>query len=142
MATSTSAVIKRAVIKTMRAATSLNSAVNGAFFERLAPVKVKYPLVTYNFLPAALIYDWGNLEIHVLVDVFAYDENPVNANTVDGLIAGALNEAALDLSAGGQTLLLCRRVADLSDGPDPDARGRLVWQVGGSYAIWSTQPLP
>jgi len=77
--------------------------------------------------------------IQALIDVSVYAENPVDANNIDALVAGALNEAGLNVD--GQTSLLCRRVADLPTGPDIDSEGKRIYQVGGSYSVWTDQAL-
>ena len=77
--------------------------------------------------------------IKALMDISTYAVNPVDANNIDALICEALNEAVL--SVDGQTSLLCRRVADLPTGPDVDSEGKRIYQVGGTYSIWTDQSL-
>jgi hypothetical protein len=137
--TSTSASVKRAVVRALRASPSLVSAIRGGIHEGIAPRKVRYPFITYNLVAAPYSYDWTGVMLRVLIDVSVFAENPVDANNIDALIAGALNEAAL--SVEGQTSLLCRRVADLPTGPDIDSEGKRIYQVGGSYSIWTDQSL-
>lgn len=139
MAVATSAPVKRAVVQKLRASPSLVSAIAGGIHEGIAPRKVKYPFVVYQLVSAPYVYDWTGAMLQTLIDVSVYAENPVDANNIDALIAGALNEAALNVD--GQTNLLCRRVADLPTGPDIDAEGRRIYQVGGSYSVWTDQPL-
>jgi hypothetical protein len=43
------------------------------------------------------------------------------------------------LSVTGQTTLICRRVADVVIPPDLDGEGKKIYQVGGTYEIWTTQ---
>lgn len=138
MATSTSAPIKRALVRQLRASAPLTAVIVGGVHEKVAPRKAKYPFVTYARIAAPYEYAWGLLSIEAVFDVFAWAENPVDAQTVDQLVANALNDAAL--SVDGQTLLLCRRVADLEGDPDIDARGRRIYQVGGTYGIQTYQP--
>lgn len=135
---STAAPIKRAVVQKLRASSSLVAAIRGGIHEGIAPRKVRYPFVVYQLVAAPYVYDWSHGEIHATIDVFTFAENPVEANNLDALIAGALNEAAL--SVDGQTSMLCRRVADLPTGPDVDSEGRRIYQVGGTYSIWTDQP--
>jgi hypothetical protein len=137
--TSTSASIKRAVVRRLRASPALVAAIAGGIHEGIAPRKVRYPFITYQLAGASYGYDWGAVMLRVLIDVSVFAENPVDANNIDALIAGALNEAAL--SVEGQTSLLCRRVADLPTGPDIDSEGKRIYQVGGSYSIWTDQSL-
>jgi hypothetical protein len=139
MATSTSAPIKRALVQKLRASPSLVSAIAGGIHEGVAPRKVKYPFIVYQLAASPYDYDWTGVMVKALFDVSTYAANPVDANNIDALIAGALNEAGL--SVDGQTTLLCRRVADLPTGPDVDSRGKRIYQVGGTYSVWTDQPL-
>ena len=82
---------------------------------------------------------WGSRMIVAVVDVFAFARNPVDANNVDQLILNALDGAAL--SVDGQVTLICHRVADVGLPPAIDSEGRRVYQVGGSYEVWTDQPL-
>lgn len=137
MAVATSAPIKRAVVQKLRASPSLVSAIAGGIHEGIAPRKVRYPFIVYQLVAAPYRYNWTGVVIEALFDVSVYAENPVDANNIDALIAGALNEAVLVM--GEQDSLLCRRVADLPTGPDIDSEGKRIYQVGGSYSVWSNQ---
>jgi hypothetical protein len=138
MATSTSAAVKRAVVQKLRSSAPLVAALNGGIHESIAPRKVRYPFITYQLVAAPYDYDWTGVILRVLMDVTVFAENPVEANNIDQLIGGVLNEAAL--AVDGQTTLLCRRVSDLPTGPDVDGEGRRIYQIGGSYSIWTDQP--
>lgn len=137
--TTSVAPVKRAVVQALRASPSLVSAIAGGIHEGIAPRKIRYPFIVYQLVSAPYVYDWTGMIIPATFDVSVYAENPVDANNIDALIAGALNEAALNVD--GQTSLLCRRVADLPTGPDIDSEGKRIYQVGGSYSVWTTQPL-
>jgi len=139
MATSTTAPIKRALVQKLRASSGLVAAIAGGIHEGVAPRKVKYPFITYQLIAAPYDYDWSAVMIHAMFDISAFAVNPVDANNIDALIAGALNEAGL--SVDGQTTLLCRRVSDLPTGPDVDSRGKRIYQVGGTYSVWTDQPV-
>lgn len=139
MVVTTSAPIKRALVQALRASGPLVAAINGGIHETIAPRKVKYPFVTYDLVSSPYEYDWTGVMIEAMFDVSIFAENPVDANNVDALVAAALNEAALAVS--GQTTLLCRRVADMPTGPDVDAEGHRIYQVGGTYSVWTDQPL-
>ena len=129
--------VKRAVVQKLRATPSLVSAIAGGIHEGIAPRKVKYPFIVYQLVAAPYAYDWTGLMIQALIDVSVFAENPVDANNIDALIGGALNDA--ELTVDGQTSLLCRRVADLPTGPDVDSEGKRIYQVGGSYSVWTNQ---
>ena len=136
MATTTVAPVKRAVVQKLRASSPLVAAIVGGIHEAVAPRKVKYPFIVYQIVASSYEYDWTGMQIHALMDVSTYAVNPVDANNIDALIAGALNDAALTVD--GQTSLLCRRVGDLPTGPDVDSEGKRIYQVGGTYSIWTT----
>lgn len=138
MAASTSAPIKRAIVQRLRSSPAIVAAINGGIHETLAPRKVRYPFVMYDLIAAPYDYPWGSVMMRAMFDVFVFAENPVEANNLDALIADALNEA--ELSVDGQTTLLCRRVADTPTGPDVDAEGKRIYQIGGTYSIWTDQP--
>jgi len=139
MATTTVAPVKRAVVQKLRASSPLVAAIVGGIHEAVAPRKVKYPFIVYQIVASSYEYDWTGMQIHALMDVSTYAVNPVDANNIDALIAGALNDAALTVD--GQTSLLCRRVGDLPTGPDVDSEGKRIYQVGGTYSIWTDQRL-
>ncbi len=139
MATSTVAPVKRAVVQKLRASPSYMSAIAGGIHEGIAPRKVKYPFSVYQIVASSYEYDWTGMMIKALMDISTYAVNPVDANNIDALICAALNEA--ELSVDGQTSLLCRRVADLPTGPDVDSEGKRIYQVGGTYSIWTDQRL-
>lgn len=139
MAMTTVAPVKRAIVQKLRATPALTSAIAGGIHEGIAPRRVRYPFVVYQLVAAPYRYDWTGVMLQTLIDVSVFAENPVEANNLDALIAGALNEAALNVD--GQSSLLCRRVADLPTGPDIDSEGKRIYQVGGSYSVWTDQPL-
>lgn len=137
MAITSSAPVKRAIVQKLRASPSLVAATAGGIHEGIAPRKVRYPFIVYQLIAAPYAYDWSGVMLQTLFDVSVFAENPVQANNLDALIAGALNEAALNVD--GQTSLICRRVADLPTGPDVDSEGKRIYQVGGSYSVWTDQ---
>ena len=139
MATTTVAPVKRAVVQKLRASSPLVAAIVGGIHEAVAPRKVKYPFIVYQIVASSYEYDWTGVLIKALMDISTYAVNPVEANNLDALICEALNEAVL--SVDGQTSLLCRRVADLPTGPDVDSEGKRIYQVGGTYSIWTDQSL-
>ena len=115
------------------------AAIAGGIHESIAPRKVKYPFIVYTLVAAPRNYQWDGFQYHTLIDVSTFAVNPVDANNIDALISGALDEA--ELNVDGQTTMLCRRVADLPTGPDTDSTGRRIYQVGGSYSVWTDQPI-
>jgi len=47
----------------------------------------------------------------------------------------------VQLTVDDMSTLICRRIADIPAAPDVDAEGKLIYQVGGTYEIWTDQPL-
>jgi hypothetical protein len=143
MTLTTTAPIKQALVATLRANNTLRSAISG-IHEGAAPRKVPYPFVAYNFLPTAYNYDSTGLMFVTAADVYAFSYNSVEANTLDALVFTTLQDAdllaVLDDGVTEQTTLICHRVADISS-DDVDEEGKKVYQIGGSYAIWTDQPL-
>lgn len=139
MVTSTSAPIKRALVQAMRASQPLMASIRGGIHETVAPRKVKYPFIMYDLVASPYDYTWDSMMVRAMFDVFVFAVNPVDANNIDALVAAALNEA--ELTVDGQSTLLCRRVADTPTGPDVDAEGQRIYQIGGTYSIWTDQPL-
>jgi len=78
------------------------------------------------------------------IDGFIYSDQSVEANNLDALVWNTVQDVDLMsiLTAGitEQTTLICRRVADLSS-DDVDEEGTKIYQVGGTYLIWTDQPL-
>ena len=137
MALTTSANIKQALVATLRANNTLKDAIKG-IYEGFAPAKTKYPFVTYSFPPVTYDFAWGSTMLLAMADIYVFSENGVEANNLDALVLTTLHDAALDVT--GQSTLFCRRVMDLSD-TDVDEEGKKVYQVGGSYSIWTDQSL-
>lgn len=143
MALTTTAPIKQALVATLRANNTLRAAISG-IHEGVAPRKTAYPFVSYGFLPTSYNYDSTGLMFVTAVDVYVYSKNSVEANNLDGLVFTTLQDAdlmaVLDDGVTEQTTLICHRVADISS-DDVDEEGQKVYQVGGSYTIWTDQPL-
>lgn len=138
MALSTSAQIKKAIVRKLRTSSQLVSASTGGIHWRVAPAKVAYPFVVVSRVAAPWKRDWDQQEIRSLWDVMTYAENSVEAENLDALVGEALNEA--ELTVDGQTQLLCQRVADIDGDDDTDEEGKRIFQIGSSYRIWTTQP--
>lgn len=138
MVLSTTAPIKRALVAKLRANQTLKDALLGGIHEGFAPEKVRYPVLTYASVYSPYIYDWTNLMLVAGFDLNVWSTSSVDANNVDALVLSTLHDASL--SVDGQTTLICRRVADLGS-QDVDEEGRKVYMVGGTYEIWTDQPI-
>lgn len=152
MTLTTSAPIKQAFVATLRANNALRTesttdpkyrALSG-FYEGLAPRKTAYPFEVYNLVAAPYDYDWTGLMIMTAIDAFTFSDNSVEANNLDALVFNTLQDVDLmSILIPGvteQTTLICRRVADISS-DDVDEEGKKVYQVGGTYLIWTDQTL-
>ena len=135
MTVSTSANIKRALVVALRANTTLKNQITG-FFEGFAPPTTKYPFVVYNIVYAPYDFAWGSVMIESAFDVYVFGENSVEANNLDALVLGTLHNATL--SVDSQSTLVCRRVGDISS-QDMDDEGKKIYQIGGTYEIWTDQ---
>lgn len=132
---STVAPIKRAIVQALRAHAPLVAALRGGISEGMAPRKVEYPFIVFALVAAPIDRQFDGSQMHTLFDIGAFAENPVDASNVSALIVEALDDQ--EISVDGQTLLLCRRVADLPTGAERDSRGRRIFRAGSSYAIWT-----
>jgi hypothetical protein len=132
--------IKQAIVKALRAKADLKSAISNEIHEAIAPEGTAFPYLTYQFAYAPYSYDWGGVIIRAGVDVVVYDRDQVAAHTLDQLVTEALQDLVLDLGDSGQTSLYSRRVADLSS-VFVDDQGKRVFQMGGTYEIWTDQHL-
>jgi hypothetical protein len=134
-----SAAIKRGIVRHARANAPLKAAIPGGIHEGFAPEKVRYPFMVYNLLAAPYGDVWGHRLIVARVDISAFAENGVDASNVDQLILDAFDGS--QFTVDGQTTLICRRTSDLPGGPDTDSEGKKIYQIGGTYEIWTDQPL-
>jgi hypothetical protein len=139
VAPSTSIHIRAALVRKLRAATGLKPPLTG-FYEDFADTNAKYPFLVYVPVFDPMRYTHMSV-MHVAgFDISVLDDNPVDAGNIDQLVANALHDASLDVGYG-QTTLLCRRVADLY-AKDVDAEGKTYYAIGGTYEVWTDQPLP
>jgi hypothetical protein len=130
--------IKQALVQTLRDDSVLKAALTGGIHEALAPQRTVYPFLVYSLHYAPLDYIWGSVIQTVGIDVFVFARNSVEASNLDGLVLTTLHDAQLSVS--GQSTLICRRVASVSF-PDVDEEGNRIFQAGGTYEIWTDQPL-
>jgi hypothetical protein len=137
MAVPTPSPIKQGLVRRLRQRPWF-STVRGGIHQNFAPAKAKYPFITYTMVTAPNDFTWGSTEIHAMFDVFAWSEKSVEAENLDALIADALHEAPLEV--GEQSLLQCRRMGATPTGPTTDATGRRIYQIGGTYVIWTDHP--
>jgi len=134
----TAAAIDQGLVRAVRNASAYSS-LNG-IFPGFAPEKVDYPFATYNRVASPYEDDWSNRTIIALYDVFVFARaDEVAAKELDQSIADALDGA--QLTVDGMTTLICRRISDAPSFEDVDEEGKKIYQVGGSYEIWTDQSL-
>lgn len=149
MALTTAAPVKQAIVVALRANTALrtevappNPAAHGAvsgFYEGFAPAKKPYPFVVYQLVYNAYDFLWEAKALsRSAVDVSVFSQNAVEANNLDLLVIQTLHDAQLAIT--GQSLLYLRRISDISS-VDEDEEGNRVYQIGGTYQIWTDQSL-
>ena len=147
MPLTTASPVKQAIVAALRANTALTTEVpppaDGAhkaitgIYEGFAPSSKPYPFLVYNLVYASYDFLWEpGATVRMSFDVSVWAENSVEANNLDSLIIATLHDATL--SVAGQSMLLCRRRADLSS-VDVDDQGTRVYQMGGTYDIWTDQ---
>ena len=105
-----------------------------------APEFIPYPFITYQRFPTTpRVYTWGSMMLVARFDIKVYSPNSVVANNLDALVTAVLDEASLEVA--GQSTLICRRVADLSD-TDTDEEATKIYMVGGTYEVITDQLIP
>lgn len=144
----TTAPLKNGIVRLVRSSSDLRTALVGGIHERLAPRRTKYPFMEFSEVSAPFFYSSGGrlLEIHAMFDITVFSLNKVEAQNLDLLLArlfGSANaDVDLDALVVGQHVILCHRIGNTPTGPDRDDEGRRIVQFGGTYEIWSTQPIP
>jgi hypothetical protein len=135
----TSAPIKRGIVRNARASAPLKAALVGGIHEGFAPEKVRYPFMVYTVLAAPYGDLWGSRVIVAMAQMVVFAENGIDANNVDQLIVNAFDGSQFNVDE--QTTLICRRVSDIPGGPETDSEGKKIYQIGGTYEIWTDQAL-
>lgn len=151
MADTTTMPIKRAIVRLTRSHGPLDSRLTGGIHQRVASRRARYPFMVYSEVSAPWFHDLGDgngsihREIHALFDISFFSLNQVEAENLDSLAAALFSSStsddALQAFLPEQRVLICRRTADMPTGPDRDATGRPVTQIGGTYEIWTDQAL-
>lgn len=133
--------VKQAFVRALRDITALKAAVGSdGIHEGIAPPNTEYPFVVYDLATSRRMYKWGSGQILVSTfDVFVISADQVEAHNLDQLILDGMHDKTLSFDAGSeQSTLLCRRYLDMSFTNVDDA-GKKVYQVGGSYRVWTGQ---
>lgn len=134
---------KQGFVRALRDITALMAAVGSdGIYEGVVPRDVEYPFVVYNVAFSVRSYDWGHQSMmRSGFNVVVVSNDQVQAHNLDAAIIAGLQDKQLNLeSSSGQSTLFCRRVSDTSLA-DRDTEGETVYQVGGTYAVWTDQPM-
>jgi hypothetical protein len=128
--------IKQALVKALRANATLKAAISNEIHEAVAPEGVAYPYLVYQFVYSPYSYYWGGQMTRAGVDVWVFSQDQVEAHDLNQLVIEAVQDVVLDLGDSEQTSLYSRRVADLSSA-FLDGAGNKVYQVGGTFELWT-----
>lgn len=140
MATTGVAPVKQALVRALRDNGALTALVGSdGINEGTEPRKAGYPYVIYSIVYSRREWDSTNVTLITEVDIWSISDSQVQAHTLDQLVADALEFVVLDIDdISEQTSLNCQRIGDLSS-VDLDGAGNRVYQMGGSYRIWTDQ---
>lgn len=135
--------LKQALVRALRSSTALKAMVgSNGIDEGVSIVGAPMPRVLYSVATSERVEAFGDEGMKITtVYVWAVSDDPVEADSLDKLIDGALKDVSLNFSsisavAGNEpSTLFCRRLRDLSLVELDDA-GNKVYQVGGQYQIW------
>lgn len=133
--------VKQAFVRALRDISALKAAVGSdGFHEGIAPPNTEYPIVIYDVAVSRRRYSFDAAPILISTfDVFVISTDQVEAHNLDQLVLLGLQDKVLTFDAGSeQSTLYCRRYLDMSFTNVDDA-GKKVYQVGGSYQIWTGQ---
>lgn len=128
--------VKQALVKKLRTSSALVAELTGGIHEGVALTGKEPPYLTYQVAYAPRVWDSTNTYVVVGFDILVTSTDQVQAQNLDQLVVDVLEDASLDV--GGQFILLCRRVMDLSSA-DIDEAGHKFYQVGGTFEVWSGQ---
>lgn len=150
MVRTTEDLIRRSLVRTLRASEPVKTASPGGQHEEIAPRGVTQDFLTYSLVTAPYDDDWSNRTIRSWWDVEITSEDQVRASTADSLVMNVLEDGLLPIEMEDesdppemvtqQTILYCRRITGLRAKETTD-EGRTIYRVGGTYSIWTDQPL-
>lgn len=151
MTRTTEDLIRRSLVRTLRAGNVLSGAgLTGGEHEDVAPRGSKYPFLTYRTVAAPYDDDWDHRTIRSWFDVEIWAEDQVVASSLDSVAMNLIEDSLLPIEVVDpgpppitttlQTILYCRRIAGLRSKEVTD-EGKTIYRIGGTYAIWTDQPL-
>lgn len=138
MTRTTEALILRALVQTVRANNPVYSQLTGGIHEGSAPQEARYPFVTIDLVGAPVLDDWSSRQIQSDWDVVVWHEEQVEASNLDSALMNVLEDNLV--AVAGQDTLICRRVAGIRL-PEVTEDRKRIYRVGGTYRIWTDQPL-
>ena len=136
---------KQAFVRALRNISALTAAVGSdGIHEGVVTRKVDYPFVVYSVVHSGRDDDWGHRSMmRTIFDVAVVTDDQVQAHNLDAAILNGLKDAIIDPlfdSGSGQSTLYFRRLSDTSFAA-ADGEGEKVYQVGGTYALWTDQAI-
>lgn len=151
MTRTTEDLIRRSIVRTLRASNLKQSGLSGGEHEETAPRNTKMPFLTYRLVASPYEDDWSNRTIRSWWDVEVWSEDQVEASTLDSQASETLEDSLLPIemvvegsepeeTVTLQTVLYCRRLTGLRT-REVTEEGRSIYRVGGTYSIWTDQPL-
>lgn len=138
MTRTTEALILRAIVQTVRANSPFYSQLTGGLHEGSAPREARYPFGTIDLVGAPVLDDWGSRMIQSDWDLVIWDEEQVRASNLDSELMNVLEDSLVTIT--GQDTLITRRIAGVRL-PEVTEEGKRLYRVGGTYRIWTDQPL-
>jgi len=138
--------LKRALVRRLRNDSELAAALKGGINQRTAPRKLKYPYLVYSEVSAPFREGQGVVTCDALYDISIVALTSVEAENLDQLVAKALSGRRADKELqpfldGQMHVQKCDRVATMPTGPERNALGQRVVQIGGTYNIVLDFPL-
>lgn len=134
----TFAPISQALVRLLRADSTLSAAVTG-WWEGQAPNDQAYPFITHSLTTSGRDeWSFGGLTKKPKFTIVVWGPDQVQARNLDQRISDILWDA--DLAMDVQSTVLVRRTADISESY-PAGTGKRVYQVGGTYTVWTDQSL-
>lgn len=133
---------KQAFVRALRDISALTAAIGSdGIHEGVVTRNVEYPFVVYSVVHSSRDYDWGHRSMmRSVFDVLVVSDDQVQAHNLDAAILTGMADVLTFEPTSGQSPLFCRRISDTSFA-GVDGEGEKVYQVGGTYAVWSDQAI-
>ena len=129
--------IQRALVRTLRSG-ALHAQLPGGEHETVAPRGTSMPFLTYSMVPSATADDFTGRQLRTLWDIWITASDQAVANSLASLMKLEVEDNLQPVT--GQSILQCRYVSGLRDKEITD-EDRIIYRMGGTFAIWTDQPL-